>query len=373
MSTKIEFHIIQNFAPANLNRDDTGAPKDAVFGGFRRARISSQAIKRAVRMHMYDGGLIPESARGYRTKRLVSLVADVLEAKGMERDDAAALAEAGITELGNAGKMRVKDGKTDYLVFVSAREVEQLADALFAEAGSKDKKYKLSSTVTTKLNDILRQRAEGAVDVGLFGRMLANLPEGNTDAACQVAHAISTHRIDREFDYYTAVDDKKPDDTAGADMIGTVEFNSSCFYRYSVIDVNQLQQNVNDAELAANAISAYTQSVTEAIPTGKQNSFAAHNAPSLVLVIKRRNQPLRNLANAFEEPVSARDGSYTNESMKRLGEYWAAMDTAYGAADEAWVLDPLGQFASTNGAVEVSSLRELMKAVGNSVRQLPAA
>lgn len=374
MSTKIEFHIIQNFAPANLNRDDTGAPKDTVFGGIRRARISSQAIKRAVRLHMHDGGLIPPSARGYRTKRMTGLIAEALKARGVDDTKATALAEAGVTTIGSSKKMKVKDGKTDYLVFITAKEVEELAELLAQEADNdKNGKYKLRTETVTAVNGVLRGRAEGAVDVGLFGRMLANLPEGNTDAACQVAHAISTHRVDREFDYYTAVDDKKPDDTAGADMIGTVEFNSSCFYRYSVIDLNQLVQNVKSAELAANAVHAYTQSVAEAIPSGKQNSFAAHNAPSLVLVVLRKNQPLRNLANAFESPVGPRDGGYTATSMQRLADYWKAMDEAYGRADEAWVLDPLNGFPDSVPANRIAGLEAMAEAVGDTVwRLLPA-
>lgn len=371
MSTKIEFHIIQNFAPANLNRDDTGAPKDTVFGGVRRARISSQAIKRAVRMHMHDDGLIPPAARGYRTKRMADLLAAELKAQGVDDSKAAALAEAGITAIGGKTKMKVKDGKTEYLVFVSATEIKQIAQELLPEADNdKNGKYKLSPTITKALNTIMHKKAEGAVDVGLFGRMLANLPEGNTDAACQVAHAISTHRVDREFDYYTAVDDKKPDDTAGADMIGTIEFNSSCFYRYSVIDLNQLAQNVKSRELTADAARAYTKSVSEAIPSGKQNTFAAHNAPSLILVVIRRNQPLRNLANAFETPVPAKGGGYTATSMERLADYWQAMDAAYGQADEAWLLDPLGQFPAGTMAQRLESLEDLAAAIGGAAEKL---
>lgn len=365
MSSKIEFHVIQNFVPANLNRDDTGAPKDTVFGGVRRARISSQAIKRAVRMHMYDDGLIPVHARGYRTKRIVFLIAEELEARGINSENALALAEAGIATVGAKKKMKVKDGKTDYLVFVSAREVEQIAEALMPEAENhKNGKYKLSSEATKAITTVLHSKAEGAVDVGLFGRMLANLPEGNTDAACQVAHAISTHRVDREFDYYTAVDDERPGDTAGADMIGTVEFNSSCFYRYSVVDLDQLSQNLNDRQLAATAARAYTKSMAEAIPTGKQNSFAAHNPPSMILVVLRKNQVLRNLANAFEEPVSAREGGYARASIAKLAEHWRDLDAAYGNADQAWLLDPLRQFPDTMPVQRLESLEALVNAVG---------
>src|SRR5690606_30773078 len=148
-----------------------------------------------------------------------------------------------------------------------------------------------------------------AVDLALFGRMLADLPDRNVDAACQVAHAISTHRVSAEFDYYTAVDDLKPDDTSGADMIGTVEFNSACYYRYANIDLRQLVKNLKgeaeevDAELAEAAVRAFLIASRDAIPTGKQNSFAARNAPSFFLAVVR-DRGAWSLANAFVAPVN---------------------------------------------------------------------
>lgn len=365
MSTRIEFHILQNFAPSNLNRDDTGAPKDTMFGGARRGRISSQAQKRAIRLHMQDGGLIPPSARAYRTARIAELLQSELMDRGYEDAEAERLADAAVASIGPAKKkLKLNERKTQYLLFVGQEELTQLANLIEQEIPPKQSAgVKVSDDLGKGLTDILRQRAKGTVDVALFGRMLADLPDANTDAACQVAHAISTHRVDREFDYFTAVDDRKPEDTAGAGMIGTIEFNSSCYYRYSVIDLDQFHRNVGDESLTVQGTLAYLQAVAEAIPSGKQNTFAAHNMPSVVLVTLRKNQVPRNLANAFERPVSARNEGYVEESARRLADHWDKLDSAYGKADAAWVLDPNGVFPATAAVKSVSSLQALRDAV----------
>lgn len=369
MTERIEFHILQSFAPANLNRDDTGAPKDALFGGARRGRISSQALKRAARLYMQDNGLVPPHARSYRTKRISGLLTEALTKAGVEEGTANELVLAALQTLGSGKKkLQVKDAKTDYLLFVGASELQRMADLLADYAqGLGEGKIKISADLTKALTEILTQPNKGAIDLALFGRMVANLPEANTDAACQVAHAISTHRVERDFDYYTAVDDRKPDDNAGADMIGTVEFNSSCYYRFSVVDIRQLSESLGSREQARDAVAAYAQAVVEAIPTGKQNSFAAHNPPSTVLVVKRRGQPPRNLANAFEQAVSPNGRGILEESAVRLGEYWAKVDAAFGAADQAWVLDLSGAFPGSTSAERVASLRELVDSITASL------
>jgi len=154
----------------------------------------------------------------------------------------------------------------------------------------------------------------------------------NMDAACQVAHAISTHKVSMEFDFYTAVDDLNPKEETGAGMMGTVEFNSACYYRYANIDLEQLKMNLgNDEELARKTVEAFVRASASAIPTGKQNSFAAQNPPSFILaVLKRGGTPL-SLANAFEKPVRPdREGGIVENSIKALDEYWTKLTKAYG-------------------------------------------
>ena len=176
-----------------------------------------------------------------------------------------------------------------------------------------------------------------AIDLALFGRMLANMPEKNQHASCQVAHAISSHTVEREFDFYTAMDHLKPEDTAGADMMGTIEFNSACFYRYAVIDWEKLVANLQgDTDLATKGLQAFLDGFVVAEPTGKQNSFAAHNAPEFVAVSVRRNTAPRNLANAFETAIRVnKTESLTKESATRLSAKSAALDKFYGTTCNA--------------------------------------
>lgn len=344
----VELHIIQNFAPSNLNRNDTGAPKDGQFGGYRRARISSQALKRAIRMTFGEDGLLPEAHRAQRTKRVAGALTERLVAAGKDAAEAAAVVDAAIQGMGlmfENGREPDGEKKTEYLLFLGLREIDALAavclehwDALAAIVPSEEKgtgraakkagKAALSKHVQQALLDALDGRS---ADVALFGRMLADLPVKNVEAASQVAHAISTHRVATEFDFYTAVDDLKPDDTAGADMLGTVEFNSACFYRYSNIDVDQLIRNLGgDADLARTTVEAFLWASIHAIPTGKQNSMAAQNPPSFVMGVVR-DRGLWSLANAFVNPITpSRDGDLVERSIDALEAYWANLIQAYG-------------------------------------------
>lgn len=357
MSLFIEFHLIQNFAPSNLNRDDTGAPKDAVFGGYRRARVSSQCFKRAIRMEVRDQGLIQPRYQGVRTKKLKEMLEQRLAVLG--RTDAeskiiAALSAAGL-KLGD-------DGKTEYLLFLGDAEIAGFAelidkhwDELATAAPGEGKKTKKEAKASAPPDVVKKAKAllDGgkAIDVALFGRMLADLPEVNRDAACQVAHAISTHRVEREFDYFTAVDDKGGPDETGAGMIGQVEFNSATFYRYAVIDAHKLLENLQgDKELTLLAVEAFVQAAVRAIPTGKQNTFAAHNPPSFVGTVIRHGGPL-NLANAFEKPITAKQGkSLTTLSVEALTSYESQLATMYADSSDTWsYLDLTGSWPKDKG------------------------
>jgi CRISPR system Cascade subunit CasC len=164
---------------------------------------------------------------------------------------------------------------------------------------------------------------------------LADRKEHNIDGACQVAHALSTNRVNIEMDFYTAVDDwKTKADDAGAGMLGTVEFVSACFYRYANVDFDQLSKNLgNDRELARQTVEAFLKAAIHAIPTGKQNSMAAHNPPSLVLAVVREGA-LWSLTNAFLRPV-APDGKHDllQNSALRLDEHWGRLARMYGSDD----------------------------------------
>jgi len=318
----IELHQLQNFAPACLNRDDTNSPKDCMFGGVRRARISSQCIKRAIREHARRFGKLDTNV-GVRTKRLHQQLVKRLVEAGHDAQNAttAALNVFQFLSMKTVAKPAKEEGDeagpelTQYVLFLGQNEIDKLAKTIsdnfeaMVGAGAGDKKKKGKGTSVPKevakaIAAVLD--APKAADIALFGRMLADLPDKNVDAACQVAHALSTHRIAMEMDFYTAVDDLKPEDNSGADMMGTVEFNSACFYRYAVVHWEQLVKNLGgDAGLARKTVEAFLRGACEAIPTGKQNTFAAHNPPSLYFAVVREANALWSLANAFETPAHA--------------------------------------------------------------------
>jgi CRISPR system Cascade subunit CasC len=362
----VELHMIQNFAPANLNRDDTNAPKDCDFGGYRRARISSQCIKRAIRRQFEIDDVLDEGNLGRRTKRLAKELADRLE--GTKDAEEVRRVVAAVME--GAGFGVGDDGRTEYLLFLGRAEIDAVASLMLAEweelrkladeiekrwtaeqqeSGRKrSKKDVVKSVVPAKLKNQVQQLLDGgkAADLALFGRMIADLPGKNVDAACQVAHAISANMAEMEFDFYTAVDDLQPQEEAGAGMMGTIEFNSSCFYRYANIDFEQLLRNLlgkkpKDAtseekteanRLAIQAVEAFLRAAVGAVPTGKQNSMAAQNPPSFVLAVVRPHG-LWSLANAFVKPVwPDAQKDLIQKSIEQLDEYWGRLTSAYCGA-----------------------------------------
>jgi len=343
---KVELHMIQNFAPSCLNRDDVNAPKECQFGGVRRARISSQCIKRSIRTYWSERGLLAGN-RAVRTRRLIEEVARRLEAKGKDIDSSRGLVELALTTAG----VGARQGATEYLLFVSERAVsglveairehwDDLAGALAEVSGAGEgQTARRKKGESAGLPDQVRRAVAAifdtfkAADIALFGRMVADAPERNVDAACQVAHAISTHRVSAEIDFYSAVDDLQPKEETGAGMLGTVEFNSACFYRYALVDMGQLCWNLEgDGDLAVDVLKAFVEGSVKAIPSGKQNSMAAHNPPSLVMAVVRPTGAPWSLANAFEDPVrpAHSGGGLVAQSIRRLDEYWGKLKRVYG-------------------------------------------
>lgn len=374
MKTIIEIHALQNFVPSNLNRDDTGAPKDALFGGSRRARVSSQCHKRAVREYFKEQN---KDWVADRTKRIVDALKKriqpkIQDQKGFTEENLVKAIEVAVSSLGSNKKVKVdKERKTDVLLFLSPGEIDAL-EKVITESYADLLKAKLSDEVVQSVNDALdgENKSRLSLDVALFGRMLAVMPEKNQNAACQVAHSISTHAVEREFDFYTAVDDLKPEDTTGADMMGTVEFNSACFYRYAAVDWNKLVANLqNDTELANKGLRAFLEGFVVAEPTGKQNTFAAHNPPEFVAVSVRRNTAPRNLANAFETAIRVKkDESLTRRSAEELAKKAKVLQSAFGGEGKTWVLNltdaKLDGFGSS-----AASLQELLDGVLANIQE----
>jgi CRISPR system Cascade subunit CasC len=335
----VELHIIQNFAPSNLNRDDTGSPKECDFGGYRRGRISSQCLKRAVRMRFPK--LLPERDLATRSKRFV---VERLVPALAERGHKSHLARAAVERAFAAVRLGVnEDAETQYLLFLANSEIEALIDACHnnfdqlskAVENSGKTKKQVQAEIPNEVRKAIETVLDGgkAADLALFGRMIADLPDKNRDAAVQVAHAISTNRVSPEFDYYTAVDDLNQKGETGAAMIGTLEFNSACFYRYTNVDLGQLALNLkDDRDLAERTLETFLRATIEVVPSGKQNSMAAHNPPSFVMAVVRR-AGLWSLANAFLNPVVPDDrDDLVRKSIGRIDRYWGGLTGMYGAA-----------------------------------------
>ena len=388
---KVELHILQNFPPANLNRDDTGSPKDCEFGGVRRGRVSSQCLKRSIRTSgAFHRHL--EDRIGVRTKKAADPVAArLVQHYGKDTEDAESTAQH---VLGALLGWDEKKGVTKVLFYVGNDELDQLAglinthwDALSAalqqerelgddaKKADREKASKATKEAVEAVKKAFTKQTKnhvGSVDIALFGRMLADTAGMNIDAACQVAHAISTNKVDMDFDYYTAVDDLNPKEETGAGMIGTTGFNSSCFYRYALIDVDLLAQNLGgDAALAKLGIQAFIQAAVEAVPTGKQNSFAPQTPPAFVMTVVRPDGTMPwNLANAFVRPVRpARDHDLVYASVHELDRHWQELVQMYGASTEGVFLavtDSANALQHLNAA-NVGSVRAVVEKVGHAL------
>lgn len=375
----VELHIIQNFAPSNLNRDASNAPKDCKFGGYRRARISSQCIKRSVRRHpaFADAVKAVGGDVGIRTQRLKKRLVEIFVEKHSKPSEEAGKAASAIIDL--LGLKMSETEKTEYLLYLGEGEVMDMANiALSAwdgvtalEIGKEKKKKDAPPEALKQAQDALKSvvakaRKEVrsyAADIALFGRMVADNKNMNVDAACQVAHALSTHKVEMEMDYFTAIDDISGEEP-GAGMIDVVEFNSSCFYRYSAIDLNKLNENLgSNSDLLNATVKGYIDASVKAVPTGKQNSMAAQNPPAYVRVLVRKDGFPWSLANAFQKPVyaSRENGSLEEVSIAELEKYLTRLKSVYG--EGSIVCDAQFNLYSA----KTGSLKQLLEAVNASL------
>lgn len=349
----VQFHMLQNYQPSNLNRDDTNSPKDAVFGGVLRGRVSSQCLKRSIRKSLtFKEEFEKDGLIGERTKLLPKLLREKLEE--MKTEDATITAilarlpdiirgktkgergeeseeqgeetegEAEVTTADELAQLVFLDKKTELGLFA-----ERLLKAYRAIGAGKWAKAKLS-----EINKYLGEIMPRSVDIAMFGRMTTGQVFRDVQAAVQVAHALSTNALKQEFDYYTAIDDLKPQSEPGAGMIGDIEFNSCTYYKYLNVHWEELVRNLGgDKEIARRAVPALLDAAAMAHPSGKQNSFGAFNLPDFVLVeVSPRNLPV-SYANAFLTPARGyTDQSLMANSVKQLSEYVARLSKAYNLA-----------------------------------------
>lgn len=341
----LELHILQSFSASNLNRDDLNNPKEVWFGGVRRSRISSQCLKRAVRTHPVFAETIQKSYSP-RTQHLAEKLADALKGKHPEDE----IKDA--TEF-FVGKFTPGDSKetSKVLVFIGWDEINLIADKLhdqwndlLAEARqpkakkTDDKGKELKTPIVDGIKKQVQKEIAGrpvAPDIALFGRMLAGDTTFQREASCQVGHAISTHSVHVEMDFYTAMDDEKPDEKTGASMMGYIGYNSATYYRYALLDWKHLlkEKNLNgDVDLGKLTVEAFLRAMEAATPTGKQHSFDNNSRPALMLaVIRKEKSPGWSLVNAFEQPVREKNGSgLLVPSAKEVNKHWQHIIDTYG-------------------------------------------
>ena len=335
MTIFLQFHLLTPYPPSNPNRDDQGRPKQAMVGGQPRLRLSSQSIKRAVRESAF---FVQDLAghRGTRTKRIAEELKKTLQAQGVS-GDTATKAAAEVAKV--FSKLEAaKDGEaplTTTLAFVSPDEWA-LAHALAAKVVVGEK-----LPVDKELKKLVLRRADGAVDIAMFGRMLADDPDFNREAAVQVSHAITTHRALVEDDWYSAVDDLKTrEEDMGAGHLGETGFGSGVYYLYACVNVDLLVENLaGDRALAARGLRSLVQALATATPKGKQNSFAHHPLAHYIRAERGTRQP-RDLSGAFFAPVDLRANDLMRASVGKLEAMAGQIDRAYGAmVDAAEVLD----------------------------------
>lgn len=377
-----EIHMLKNYPPTNLNRDETGSPKSCYFGGTQRGRISSQCLKRTWRTSPLFSQLLGE--QGIRTRKLPELVAEELRNRGMT-SDLVDIFQSKISGFANKDSKENKDLITSQIIFFSKKDITIIADQMEKLAlleptdgqtsgiAPSQKSAKLIKEM--KAADIEKLIKDGntrpiTMDIALFGRMVTSDVFNDVEAAVQTAHAFSTHPVNQESDYFTAVDDMisatKSDDK-GAAMIGDIDYNACCYYHYISIDTDQLEVNLRhspDAKaLIKQVLPAFLQLMAFSDPTGKQNTFAGHVLPELLCVeIKEKKIPV-SYANAFAEPVRfTGQHQLVHESQKKLIEEINAVDKAYDLEikHRAWFSLHGSQFAPEK-AQRMATFRELLE------------
>ncbi len=366
----IEVHMLKNYAPSNLNRDDTGSPKDCIFGGVPRGRISSQCQKRNLRISSILRESMVGQDWGLRTRKLAETIADEVEKLGVDKEYIPVI-KSKLTGFGNKDGKESKDELTAQIMFFSTADFEAVAEKvmqLVAQTGSVKEFEKIKAKdLQSSLKDSGRPIT---IDIALFGRMVTSEAFRDVEASMQMAHAISTNRLEREFDYYTAMDDllNKGEET-GAGMIGDVEFNSNCYYHYFNLDVKQLAQNLEGAPdirgLICTSIPALVKAFAYVNPSGKQNSFAAHSLPSLMCVeVKEKKIPV-SYVNAFVSPVNAtRSNDLVAASIERLAQEINKIDRKFEPDIKArWWFTTEDQIKAPENSKVMDTLNELISEV----------
>lgn len=329
-----EIHMLKNYPATNLNRDETGAPKTCYFGGSQRGRISSQCLKRTWRTS--DLFKVLES-QGWRSRNLPELVAQKLQEMSVA-EEYIEPAKLMMTGIANKDKKINKDMITGQMIFFSPDDVNALAkktkELIDECADIKEfKKLKPDNVI-----ELMKKAAARAItlDIALFGRMVTSDVILNIEASMQVAHAVSTHPVNMESDYFTAVDDliQMTEEASGAGMIGDVDFDSCCYYIYASLDLDKLKENLKDSPDALakvdQLIPVLLRVMAMSNPSGKQNTFAGHVLPEAIMVECKKDKIPLSYVNAYAESVSRTSRKIVQESIDKLVAEVNLLDGCYG-------------------------------------------
>ena len=338
----IELHIIQSFPVTCLNRDDLNAPKSAFFGGVQRARVSSQSWKRAIREYATNE-LQASQFGGQRGHYWASELQQALIEQGFDTDQAQELANGIVTKLGGNSK-KGEGHKTEVSLYFTPGEIEGIARAAKADFDKEEKPFreylykknkKGEECIDTKLLEKIvksaKVRPKDMADIAIFGRMVANDHTLMVEGAGLFSHALSTHRVSNDIDFFSAVDDLQPETSEGAGHIGTLEFNSACYYRYVGLNLDLLADDDHLKHLSNEerevVVDTFIRASVLAVPNARKNSMFGHNPPAFVFGLRRKGQPL-SLANAFEGGIKSSNG-YIKPSVSALKGHYETLKKVY--------------------------------------------
>lgn len=375
MSKFLQFHTLTSYPGTLLNRDDAGFAKTLPFGDATRTRVSSQCLK--YHWRKYDGkhAIRDAGKMAIRSRHVFrQKVADVLVAGGYDERLSAAVTKAlsGIVLSGETSKSDIKDNvkevldaedplaetELSQLVVFGEAEVEEIlkvARNTLERVSGAD--YNEDSTAQTRdavvdaisvgdIRDNLAALGNAmGIDAAMHGRMVTSDVLAQGDAAVHVAHALTTHKQQREDDYFTAVEDLKDESTGGTESgsahLNTKQLTSGLFYSYVVVDVPLLVSNLEacspeawqdaDLDLTTDVLKRFLWTLTTVSPGAKLGSTAPHARAEFVMVESGDEQP-RTLANSFKKAVPLTDDIATS-SIERLATYVGDIDQMYGTSE----------------------------------------
>ncbi|MCX4681568.1 type I-E CRISPR-associated protein Cas7/Cse4/CasC [Streptomyces sp. NBC_01433] len=371
MTIHLALHALHTLPPSNVNRDELGSPKTALYGGVPRARVSSQSWKRAMRTRFSTADLIPAQDLSARTRQGIGQLATAIAERcpGLDGGQAAELAETVLTFATGASadtasarrKTTVANAPvTREILFLGLRQIDRLAE-LAAEGADDIAAFLKKKANATAVKDAAASR--DAVDLALFGRMIATGDDLTLDASVQVAHALAVHRTPTEVDFFTAVDDLAAADDNSAGMVGQREFLSPTLYRHAVLTGPDLAANLSDYAGAMDVrqvTTAFIRVFAEAVPSGHITSYAHTTRPD-VLIATVTGNPLNHVG-AFETPIETEAGGHLTAAAARLAEHIMLTDTAYGdPTARSWLLtlNPHATAPLHSTATRVDSLAAL--------------